>query len=105
MPSVVAHVSPGSPASRAGGCSAAATARTNRTGFAAGRPLENARPSTTVRAPDAKTADAVAAVVNVAGWASASPLLAGLPEVGVLIVNARGSVQRAGNWQVEARSA
>ncbi len=63
------------------------------------------RPSTTVRAPDAMTADAVATVVNVLGWADAGPLLADLPQVAVLSVNAQGHVQRRGSWTDEMREA
>ena len=57
------------------------------------------RPSTTVKAPDAMTADAVATVVNVLGWASAAPLVAELPEITALGVDAQGAVQRMGRWE------
>jgi thiamine biosynthesis lipoprotein len=63
------------------------------------------RPSTTVRAPDATTADAVATVVNVLGWAGAGRLLADLPEVAVLSVDSQGLVQRAGGWKDDQQGA
>lgn len=62
-----------------------------------GRPVD-ARPSTTVRAGDAATADAVATVVNVLGWPTAEPIIAGLPDVAVLTIDASGTVSRGGGW-------
>jgi len=62
-----------------------------------GRPVAD-RPSTTVRARDAMTADAIATVVNVLGWPAAEPLVADLPDVAVLSVDAAGSVLRGSGW-------
>lgn len=62
-----------------------------------GRPVID-RPSTTVRAPDATTADAVATVVNVLGLVGSGPLLTDLPDVAALSVDAQGIVQRTGSW-------
>lgn len=62
-----------------------------------GRPVAD-RPSTTVRAPDAVTADAVATVVNVLGWPGAEDVLRGVPDLAVLTVDAEGGVQRSGDW-------
>lgn len=62
-----------------------------------GRPVDD-RPSTTVRAGDAVTADAVATVVNVLGWPAAEPLVAGVPDVAVLTIDAAGAILRGGRW-------
>lgn len=63
-----------------------------------GRPVDG-RPSTTVRAGDAMTADAFATVVNVLGWPAAEIFLAGLPGVAVLTIDAAGETVRAGDWR------
>ena len=63
----------------------------------AGRPVAD-RPSTTVRARDAMTADAVATVVNVLGWPAAGPLVADVVDVAVLSVDAAGGVLPGGGW-------
>lgn len=62
-----------------------------------GRPVAD-RPSTTVRAREAMTADAVATVVNVLGWPEAEPVVADVPDVAVLSVDAAGSVLRGRGW-------
>lgn len=62
-----------------------------------GRPVDG-RPSTSVRAPTAMTADAVATVVNVLGWPAAAPLVTGLPDVAVLSIDAAGVMLRGGRW-------
>lgn len=69
-----------------------------------GRPVEE-RPSTTVRARDAVTADALATVVNVLGWPAAEPLVAGVPDVAVLTIDAAGGVRRGGAWDDGTRQA
>ncbi len=66
-----------------------------------GRPVGD-RPSTTVRARDAVTADAVATVVNVLGWPDAERLVSDLPELAVLTIDAAGAMLRGGGWS-EAR--
>lgn len=63
-----------------------------------GRPVDS-RPSTTVRARDAASADAVATVVNVLGWPDAEHLVADLPDVAVLTIDAAGEVLRGGDWR------
>lgn len=60
-----------------------------------GRPVD-ARPSTTVRAPDAMTADALATVVGVLDWAEAAAVIAGVPGAGALAVLPGGRTLRAG---------
>jgi thiamine biosynthesis lipoprotein len=62
-----------------------------------GRPVAD-RPSTTVRARDAQTADAMATVINVLGGAAAATFLVELPDAAVLSVDAAGTVQRWGDW-------
>jgi len=62
-----------------------------------GRPVAD-RPSTTVGARDAMTADAIATVVNVLGWPAAEPLLADVVDVAVLTVDAAGTLLHGGRW-------
>jgi thiamine biosynthesis lipoprotein len=62
-----------------------------------GRPVAD-RPSTTVRAREAMTADAVATVVNVLGWPTAEGVVADLADVAVLSVDAAGLVLRGSGW-------
>lgn len=56
------------------------------------------RPSTTVRAVDAVTADAVATVANVLDWPETESLVDGLPGVAVLSVDPDGGRRRTGSW-------
>lgn len=67
-----------------------------------GRPVDG-RPSTTIRARDAMSADAVATVVNVLGWPDAEALLAELPDIAVLTVSSAGEVLRGGGWSQHRR--
>lgn len=60
-----------------------------------GRPVQ-ARPSTTVRAPDAMTADALATVAGVLGWTEAAAVISGVPGAGALAVLPGGRTLRAG---------
>lgn len=62
-----------------------------------GRPVTD-RPSTTIRARDAMTADAVATIVNVLGWPAAGPLVENVPDIAVLGVDAHGTVLHGGGW-------
>ena len=62
-----------------------------------GRPVDG-RPSTTVRARDATTADAAATVVNVMGWPAVEPFVADLPDVAVLTIDAAGAVLHGDGW-------
>ena len=62
-----------------------------------GRPVDG-RPSTTVRARDAMTADAVATVVNVLGWPDAETVVSDLPDVAVLTIDATGATLGRGVW-------
>jgi len=62
-----------------------------------GRPVAG-RPSTTVRAPDAMTADALATVVGVLDWPAAARVLAGVPGAAALSVGPDGEVLSAGRW-------
>ena len=58
-----------------------------------GRPVTD-RPSTTTRARNAMTADAIATIVNVLGWPAAKPLVTDVPDVVVLSVEADGTVPK-----------
>lgn len=62
-----------------------------------GRPVAG-RPSTTVRAPDAMTADALATVVGVLAWPEAARVLSGVPGAAALSVGPDGEVLSAGRW-------
>lgn len=62
-----------------------------------GRPVEE-RPSTTVRAPDAITADALATVVGVLAWDEAAAVIAAVPGAAALAVLPGGRTLRAGEW-------
>ncbi len=55
------------------------------------------RPSTSVRAPDAMTADVLATVAGVLPWEEAAPLLESLPDVAALVV-LPGRVERTRAW-------
>ena len=61
------------------------------------RPVPD-RPSTTVRATDAMTADALATVVGVLPWAEAARLLEQLPGAAALAVLAGGELRSVGEW-------
>ena len=61
-----------------------------------GWPVEG-RPSTSVRASDAMTADVLATVAGVLTWDEAGPLLESLPDVAALVVLATG-VHRTASW-------
>lgn len=67
-----------------------------------GRPVDG-RPSTTVRARDAMTADAVATVVNVLGWPEAETVVSDLPDVAVLTIDANGATLGRGAWSSRPR--
>lgn len=56
------------------------------------------RPSTTVRAPDAMTADAFATVAGVVDWEEATALVGSCPGVGVLAITADGDQLTCGEW-------
>lgn len=62
-----------------------------------GRPVAQ-RPSTTIRAADAMTADALATVVGVLDWTQACAVLADLPDVAALVVLPAGEVRRSREW-------
>lgn len=61
------------------------------------RPVPN-RPSTTVRAADAITADALATVVGVLAWDEAVGVLAQVPKAAALSVGADGELRSVGHW-------
>ena len=61
------------------------------------RPVTD-RPSTTVRATDAITADALATVVGVLAWPEAIPLLQRVAGAAALAVGADGELRSIGEW-------
>lgn len=56
------------------------------------------RPSTTVLAPDAMTADALATVVGVLDWADAVRVILGVPGAAAITVDPAGEVRSCGEW-------
>ena len=62
-----------------------------------GRPVAG-RPSTTIRAPDAMTADAVATIANVLDWREVENVLSTLPGMAALAVDTAGAIRRSGSW-------
>jgi thiamine biosynthesis lipoprotein len=62
-----------------------------------GRPVAG-RPSTTVRAPDAMTADALATVAGVLDWPTAAAIVSASPAAGCLVVDESGEVLTCGAW-------
>lgn len=62
-----------------------------------GRPVAE-RPSTTVKAPDAMTADALATVVGVLDWDEAVTVLADVPGTAALSIDPAGEVRSTGTW-------
>lgn len=62
-----------------------------------GRPVAE-RPSTTVRAPDAMTADALATVVGVLDWAEAVRVLQTVPGAAAISIDPAGEVRSSGDW-------
>lgn len=62
-----------------------------------GRPVPN-RPSTTVRAASAITADALATVVGVLAWSEAVPLLEQVSGAAALAVRSGGELLSVGEW-------
>ena len=62
-----------------------------------GRPVIG-RPSTTVRAADARTADALATVAGVLDWPQAVEVLTATPGAGCLAVFDSGEVTTCGDW-------
>lgn len=62
-----------------------------------GRPVGE-RPSTTVRALDAMTADALATVVGVLDWDAAVRVLAEVPGAAALSIDPSGKLRSSGDW-------
>ncbi len=56
------------------------------------------RPSTTVQAPDAMTADALATVVGVLDWTDAVRVLMTVPESAAITIDPSGAVRSCGRW-------
>lgn len=62
-----------------------------------GRPVVG-HPSTTVRAPDTMTADAISTVAGVLDWPAALDVVAQVPDVAVLAIDGDNALHRSPGW-------